>query len=1398
MRTISTNFGMRHWFSGVIPLIILGATGAACTDFNTSRTAPPRGTVGEDLYGILCDRVAAQALREDLNGSSFSAICHKPEGGQYANEVDSNRLPPLSADLKDVNGQPVPLETQQNMRDHALSRIKALVRRRDQLIAAFDATFPDIRIPVVDERNGDPAQTCKVVDDTTAGERGRLTQQLSDMLGKLQALYNDGTIPRTTQAVARLMDDIRATEAQTTREGLARFEARRGYKPEVVEQGSMRPIVGYPKLRDLSNAALRLLSADSDPYAENAPIDASGRRIPVAGPAHPQFAKLLEVAHEELRTFKPDPWSPAPTGVSGDLAQRPLLTRDRTTLEVVDYLMKMQDPAYAQGDAPLYLSMRDSRGYAAVPLVGGAVPAPFTDPLKIGLPALDNVGQFITSDGKPAPSPFPAPGGGAAAARDAFGRALVKPGGEPLYSVIDTSQTFANALLKNLPPLIDPDPAKKHETLFDLIAGLEVLAGTRDGGYKSKREYAPDPKRVDDWKLTHPPEEPPPADLGTKKVVVDYDAYQRNGAPLLDLIWAAGAVLGDPMGDDVLALVQKLLKEKLGTVARLTGTGLELKGIADKHPEAKIPVKSALWDEVLDILTEIAKEPTGLLEEMLTALTDERVAQLGPVFGGQMKFKDRISYDRKNISGLPANGNPPWLLPYNQTTKTNEEPKTPVDRSLPDSAGNRPEEDNRSIFQRFAQLVAHSHGVTVCNSDDAVVHARGVPLLGEIDMPVNIPIVHPNGKPLKECSFQKVDDAATFFLDSIVHKAQLYLRYDEARDGIDIIGLKLLPATVDLFEQSSAMRGFWQSSDATQPNSDLLIQPKGSGSRTFIPTPRWLARLLFFDHKTDTENAITGNFIKDLFGRMDKGKRQIPHTGSSVCKERSIPDPCKGQAGRDNGCTAESGAPDVIHNLRDCEPGQWLDETDDYTLFITENFGFFDRIKPLLLPLTKRNREDLFIRLMEAFNRHWQSDKVQAKECPSPFFCTRDGASSYEPLLSEQFMTDLLPTLRDTLLVLKNEVKIDRCTAVTNGKCTATKAGVDGLTILADGTRALLNPDIAKARKVTNRDGSVEGLRNDGTKNPQVTPMYLVLQALNKFDAAFVDWKAKHPDDDRLVLWRRARSQLVDQFLTVNGKGTSATFANPVTPPLLPQLVKLLREQLLAHCADTFVTGNNATCKWAREELATKLGDVTSGPLFSSALDVVEAIRKDSSARSEIAKLLLYTTDPKSVNEARKTMLTTLVDFPQLLADDSLTPLIHTLAEGAAASLVDTQGNVVRTGVVDAVTALLARLSGRAYTADGVEHCGRELDPNQVLTIALQNIVKPMPATGGTTPQSPLEIIIDTIADVNRVNPDDASKLQAPDYGTMTQNVSEFLSDKERGLEQFYEIVRQGTRGQGN
>jgi hypothetical protein len=70
---------------GVIGTVAL----AACAnDFDTSRAVITRGSLGEEMYGVLCDRVGGQALHEDLTGASFRGVCHKDFDGKFTEKVD--------------------------------------------------------------------------------------------------------------------------------------------------------------------------------------------------------------------------------------------------------------------------------------------------------------------------------------------------------------------------------------------------------------------------------------------------------------------------------------------------------------------------------------------------------------------------------------------------------------------------------------------------------------------------------------------------------------------------------------------------------------------------------------------------------------------------------------------------------------------------------------------------------------------------------------------------------------------------------------------------------------------------------------------------------------------------------------------------------------------------------------------------------------------------------------------------------------------------------------------------------------------------------------------------------------------------------------------------------------
>ncbi|MDB4933393.1 MAG: hypothetical protein JWP87_365 [Labilithrix sp.] len=1308
---------------GLVGLVALSALAPACApELDTSRPLPKRGSVGEEMFGVICDRVGAQALREDLTGDSFRGVCHKPPGGEFADTVDVSKLPALDPSAANEKGELVSVEQQKKNRDVAVGRVEALARRRADLVRALDATFPEQKIPIKDIDNADESKSCGA--PAKSGE-GLLTEEIADMLGRMGDLYNDGTLPQSTESLARVMDAFKKSdEAQAA---WARLSARQGYRPIETALGATRPIIAYPHLRDLSNASLRLLSADSTPYELEPKYDDEGQRIPNPGPANAALNKMLEAAHEELLATTADPKT-KPLVVTTDPATgRAIINRARDNVEMMQEILFASDPSFG-GGTPKYIVKRDSRGYAAIR--GGAVPTPFIDADKDGLPDVDESGRFKTSNNSLAPSPFPFPGA-PQATRDPAGRALA--GSQLLYDYVATSHTFAAQMMSDLKPLVNPDPEAKHETLMDMLGGLHVAVGPR--AQKSK-SYA-----------------------GGKSV--EYSGI-ADDSPMLDLIYAMGTILGSPgvanepaglthgNSDTTLALAKELFTgpENTKAMARMTGSMIAAFDIAQKHDEAKIPRTATFWDENIETMGKMAKEP-GLLEDVFEALAQPESAQLGTIFSRYANLRDDITYDKNDIN----NG---W---FNLTTNNKSEMKTPVDRTKPETG------KNRSAMYRFLQLINDTTGVTACNKPGAKVHAKAFGI--SLDLPIG-------SGTFAECEVFKLENLAAFYLDSIADAAQyepdtkpnkrgaFYMRDSLLRNGVGGLGA----ASVGLMEDSSGITGFWTPTDST----------------VLSARPEWLNRLVFFDLKNDTVNAKTNTFIKDLQGEF---------IGTSVCPERIITDPKPNEP---------DASPDgKVHGLRNCPNGQWLQQRGANTLFTWENFGFYTAMKPLLGAFVKHGREDLFLELANATYKHWPGAEASADECrlAGNKTCPKAGMNTYEPLIAEALAGDVLPALSELAKVLVG-MKITRCDAVdpTTKACTKPTL-VTGAAVAAAATRSLLDPDYAKnVLQLKDRKGATTAKRNDGTTVSQVTPAYLLTNALGGIDIAFDTYEQQHPEDkDRRANWRRARSQLVDQFMGVSGAKSTSTFANPTMPKMTPVIIDMLRAQLDFRCPKSFVPPYEK-CTWARDELTAHEKDTLTGPLASAGLDMMEAVRADKDGRHEMEVLMQYLLDAASTNDALASMLASSNDLVQLLHDDqNLVPLFHVLASAMDATVKDDKGHVKQKSLVDAQMALLARVSGRYFDKDGKEICRREIDPNQVLAVALGNIVTPI-NDEGFKGQSPLEVIIDVIADVNRVDPTQPYEgtLDRSDYNSVSENVVDFLTNRERGLEQFYEVIRQGTK----
>lgn len=1331
-------------------VVAMAAAATGCdSDFSTVRDVPPRGTLGEELFIGLCDRVAAQALPEDVTGASWHAVCHPDAAGNFATTVDQSRLVPLDPNAVDVDGNPVPLATQQADRAYRVARIEALARDRVLTTTAFDSALPDVMIPLKDLKATDPADSC-----APAGS-GPLHQELANVLGRMVSLEDDDTVPLFTESLGNVMNQVK--QAPDAQAALARFDAREGYRPLDIAMGAARPLLEYPQLVPMVQTLLSLLATDSDPYNPAGIIDPSlplgpGNRKPIPGADSALMQQLLEVGRDEMRaTAPPAPLSLLQVTPDPQIPTRQLLSRPWSTLEMTRQIMLQSNSAFDVGLTPTrFVVARDPRAYAAVPLVNGAVPAPFVDANDDGLPDVDALGQFVTQSGTPVPSPFFSPDG-VDGNRDAAGRAV---GVETptLYSYIDVGQTFMAALENDLVPLLNPDPTMGHETVMNALGGAYVLFGSRDGSNASTRQYPPDPESSDP----------------TAPVILSYDAFHPENSPLEDLVYALGVMMSDPVMDDLLQLGRQLATQNPQALARLVGLGLQIKAISVAHPEAHIPATSTLWDELLDDIAKIAHVQDGIgaggvLEDLFLAFAQDSTPGLQQSFAAYIQNMDALTYNHNSTSGglMNALNGPAWNLTSNDT----EPLHTPVDRSMPDVPG------NQSGLQRFMQLLNDANGLDVCTKQGAVAHIQlNLNTVSSIFPNTAIPIDYPTNSavglvcdflgapapqnPMPQCGILRIQNVDALLLDVALGRAKFDIR-DPCLLAIMNSSLTSLVGGVDAFLQDqSGIAGF-----------------------DTHPTVPGVARLVYFDAPYDgtmgDPNPNTQTTANFLAGLLDP----VP---TMVCPATPFTD-----------------TDGTVLNIRTCAtPGDNLQGRDPGYLFPIEEFDFVQNVQPLAAAFDNHGASLMFVDLFDTLDVHWADNQVPTTECDptqprtSARWCSQDGAVTYEPLLSDVLTnTDLLQALHDTVPIIENTVvtHCDQQDPVTHA-CTKTSPR-NGVQVLAQAVRVMVDPALNQG--LTDRHGVQTALRNDGTTNPQVTPIYLFLEALDEIDAAFTAWAQAHPGDDRHPTWLAARSQLVDEFLSVNGTGTQSTWANQAIQTVLPALLDAVQSQILAQCPDR---SSRAACPYWMQQMPQNMADVIGGPTFAAIMDLLDAIRSNDQARTQLESLLQYLLAPGGNPEVQASTMAASVDVLQILNDDTnLSPFYHAAADVMGEQVTDPNGKIVRRGLADAAIEVLAHVFAQAHDSKGNEVCSEEIDPNQAIAAVLGNFVTPI----SSTQSPPIEALMDVTADVNRAHPNLTTKLDGADYANIANEISEFCLDPAKGLEQVYTVVREATMTNG-
>ena len=1332
---------------GIIATLVVPALGCAGGDLAVP-ARPPRGTIGEELYGVICDRLGAQALTEDLYGLSFVDGCHRRADGTFADVVnlDGAALPHLIDGARNLDGAGVSLADQTEHRRQMVARVEALFGHRPGLIRAFDSIFPgETLVAARDLKNPDNTKTCDLPEGHSTV---RLAAALDDLLARIVPMYDDGSLPNGTRSLARVFEAL--VDAHEAHAAFARVQGRADYRPLAVALGVARPVAAYGRLRELANAGLSLFSP--------AVTLANGTELYPQGKGAPSFTATMAALYQELRTAASEAPAQPLSAVTDAVSERQVLSRARTKSELARAMVLLEDARLGTGTSR-YIVARDPRGFARL---NGVVAAPFVDRDSDSLPDVDAHGRFVTIDNKPAPSPFYRNAAAATTAgrtTDEFRRPLTATGGPLVFAYVDTQHTLAAEVMSTARALVAAPTSGQQTVLWDALGAAKVLAGPR---LKKTKTYAADPQLAQDWAKTNP-DVSPPSDLVTAPVRLTYDGIDPAKSPLIDMVSALSYVVADPNADDILHLAQSLLEKHPNAVARLVKALMTAREAVARHPEATIPEDSLFFDDLLDVVANIVdpvdKRNDTLPEALIDAMTFDDSAKMGDTYANFLRYRDELTYNPANINGQA----------FNVTENRVIEMRNDVDRTKPDTG------TNRSSFQRFLQLVHDTHGVTSCNKPGATLYVPagtlGFAQVFALTLPPSNIIT---GGTYDECEVFKIDDMASFYVDAMAGKAVMYLRDSTLRSGILGIGA----ANVDLIQKLSALDGFWNlAGTGNADTTDNILRPM----------PKWLNRLVFFNTPSDSQNPKTQRFLRDLIG--DNG------FGSSVCRERTITDPLP---------SAPDAASDgKVRHLRSCDAPDLMRGRSPNTIFVWERFGFFTAMRPLVTGFVAEKRQQRFLDIMEVLHKHWQSKAASASptgiaECllnrETPATCSGTGLSTYEPLLQEILSGDTIPAFVELQKAAK-ATPIAHCTQfdAATKRCAAGKTVTKtGTAVMAAALRSLANPTRAASLGVKYRDGSTRAKRNDGTATRPVTPLDLMVDALKGFDKAF----ASDADPTRRADWRRARSVLADQLFATTGTGAGTTFTTGLLPVAAPRIVALLREQLAAQCpAVLSTTLAPPLCPWALTTMPQTIEDLLVSPLTAGLLDMGEVVRSDAAAKVELDALVRYLIDPTSPHDSLASVLAACSDFAQILGDDAnLTPLLHLAASAAAPTLRDASGNVVLPSLSDGQLALLRRLAGQVFDGNGVEICSQEMDPLNLASGILERLVTPRKAADGSMDRTPFEVIADAVSDVNRQDPSRRDVLAAPDYGAVASQVLDFISNDKRGLEQFYAIVKKGLQ----
>jgi hypothetical protein len=1039
---------------------------------------------------------------------------------------------------------------------------------------------------------------------------------LGNFLGDMLPFYDPPRerLPTNTRLIASLLESV---EADSDALGaLARIGSRVGYRPLRLALGTIRPILSYPDFDHFAGVALHAL-VDLPPTLPGGTDD---------GAVAPQLTNVEAALGMYLAAMQP---------------AAPLAAGELSNLQLARNLLFTADPLFGSGTAH-YVVARDDRGIVApysgttpptfvfTPPVGGTVPAPFVDNNGDGLADVDSLGRFVDGSGMllHLPTPLPSRNEGAIA-RSPGGLAIDATSTLPIYSYFDADQTLLAGVIREGLPWF----RGTHPVILDLTHGLPTLLG------------------------------PPVAHASHHygMATLDYPGFDTTTSPAVDIVYALAAMMAQQHTEPLLHSVEDLLRDHEGDAAGVVASAHYLLDQSDMYPNAQMAQPNVFWDDMIALAVRWA-HVSGMLEAVIRSFADARSAQLGDIYGGLMRYRDRVDYDPSNINGPPIGpgGRAPW--PFMDH----------VDRSMPDTDG------NESLFERSIALIDGLNGVQVCNREGAVLHIR----LGGINL--TWPLIGSYHR----CELMNIPNVAAAYAESILGTFQLPINDAILNAIMNFLGVFTNPD--DILEQSSGIQGL-----------------------TRHPTPQALNRLVFWGTQLNSSGQPNSLFVHDLL------------------------DPVVDRHGQD-----------VV-------------QTYHGTIFAWEQPGFYDGMTPLLTVLHdprfinegSTSGEYAFGALLGTIYGHWPTRQHwHTSNVPGSLtFNHQDDGRSYEELLADGFIDGRL---------------VRNLYTASSTLETLSFGSEDGLGVLASAAEELIDPD--RNPGMTTRSGATSYMTNDGAHTVGVSPVELMLEGLRNADAAFAAAPA-----DRGDAFHRGRNALTLQLLNTDTAGTSYTFHDQRGRAIVLALLPFLRDRINDH------TSRGDLTQWSHD-LPNDTANTIAGPVVGGLVNLLDVIQNDPAARDALVALVAYLVDEASDFDAFLATLYAGSDLLQVFGDDAdIVPIGHALSAALApnarslvAGMTTGQPNVPQGVAADAL-GLIRELQG--------------IDTRHVLHRLLANLVA-LPADGSE--ETPLEVILDVMSQINRSQPGLTTDYDAADYHHALGEGSGFMRDPRRGVERLYSVIQ--------